>query len=207
MASIDIFRLSRLAVLCCVSSYAHSAAVAQAKPTVIAVSGELTATPLSRSVAQRVGMLLQRKHAEFTVVPADTIAWLIDNVISYGRGTPSSPQDLREVCRQFNASAIVDIMMFHDRQEYRGIAFRTVLLRRPSSTRVVETALLQVGQAVASTADSVAMQLVPQVVESLQSPRKERPTVTPTALRCLDFSESGDASQHPPRAPSNTGCC
>ena len=199
--------LRRIALACCFGGAAISPIHAQDKPIVIAISGELTATRLSRAVAQRVGTLLQRGHPEFRVVRADTIAWLLDNVISYSGGTPSSPQDLREICRQFGASAIVDIMMFRERQAYRGIAFRTVILRRPSATLAAEFALLPVGDATASTADSVAQELIPQVIDALRRAPTDRPTATPTGLRCLDFSESGDTTARSLPAPSNRGCC
>lgn len=206
VSRIAILRLLRAAFISCLCSLVHAKLDAQVTPATLAISGELLATPLSRAAAQRVGALLQRAHPGYRVVTADSIAALQDGLM-YSPRTPSSPADLREVYRQFNAAAIVDIMMFHERQEYRGIAFRTVLLRSPSRTFAIETALLPVGQAIASTADSVALQLVDQVVESLRYPPKERALVARGAIRCLDFSESEVASQHPTRVPSNTGCC
>ena len=207
MVRLGPLHLWRIAVPCCFGGAAIAPIHAQDEPIIIAISGELTATQLSRAVAQRVGTLLQRGHPEFRVVRADTIAWLLDNVILYSRGTPSSPQDLREICRQFGASAIVDIMMLRERQVYRGIAFRTVILRRPSASLVAEFALLPAGDATASTTDSVAQELVPQIVDALRRSPTDRPTATPTGLRCLDFSESGDTTARRLPAPFNPGCC
>jgi hypothetical protein len=207
MPNIGSLHLWRIGLASCFFCAANSTARAQEKLIVIAISGELTATPLSRRVAQRVGILLQMKHPEYRVVRADTIAWLLDNVISYRAGTPSGPQDRREVCRQFGASAIVDVMMLHDRGEYRGVAFRTVVLRRPSKTLAAEFALLPVGDVTSSTPDSVAIELVPRVVAGLRRATTDTAVATRASLRCLDFSESGDTSAYRPRAPSNPGCC
>ncbi len=189
------------------ASSACAQALTNAPRTVIAISGELTATRLSRTVAQRVGVLLQQAHAEFSVVPADTIAWLLDRVISYHPGIASMPQDLPEICRQVGATAIIDITVLQGRREYRGIAFRPVRLRRPSRPSASATALLLVGQVFASTADSVALQLVPQVVDALQRAKTDSTSATRTTVSCLDFTETSDTAAYLPRAPSNPGCC
>ena len=204
MSHRSMSRRWRIVALTCLAA---SVARAQEKPTVVAISGELTATPLSRAVAQRVGMLLQQTHVGFAVVPADTIAWLLDNVISYTPGNPSLPQDLREICRQFNATAIIDIMMFQSRNWYRGVAFRPVQLRRPSRPLASETALVMIGQAFASTADSVAFELVPQVVEALRRAQTGTTPATRYVVSCPDFADTADSLAHRPRAPSNTRCC
>jgi hypothetical protein len=194
-----------LASFCCF--VVRSPARAQDRRTVIAITGELTATPLSRAVAQRVGTLLELKNSQFRVIRADSVAWLMDHGIAYAAETPLRPADLREICRQVGASAIVDIMMLHERRKYRGIAFRTVVLRRPSKTVGAEFAMLPVGDATASTADSVALELVPEVVDALRRAPADSLAAFGGGLRCLDFSETGDTTQYHPRVPSNTGCC
>jgi hypothetical protein len=186
----------------CLSTPAH----AQSRPTVIAVSGELNATRLSRSVAQRTGSLLGRTRSDFTIVSADTVASLLDATM-YKPHTPALPEDLREVCRQFRAAAIIDIMTFRERQEVRAIAFRLVRLHSPSRGVRFETALLIVGEAFASTADSVASQLAPQIAESLRKRPMGSAADTASALHCLDFNDSADSATQAPRAPSNPRCC
>jgi hypothetical protein len=190
--------------LCCqsVASTAH----AQQSPTVIAISGELTATRLSRSVAQRVGTLLRKEHPEYVVVSADSIAWLLDRTAYSGPQSPIMPEDLRFVCREFRATAIVDIIMFEHRGMYRGVAFRPVLLRRPSKPALPQTSLLMIGQAVSSTTDSVAAELMPMIIDGLRSGLAVSPAERRT-VRCLEFTDAADTVPLAPRQPSNPRCC
>ena len=207
MARIAVLSLSRITTVYCLSGAVSPIVYAQDKAPVVAISGELTATPLSRAVAQRVSQLLQQRYSDFRVVPADTIARLLDNGIAYQRGTPLSPVDLREICRQARASAIVDVMMFQEGEVYRGIAFRIVVLRQPSKPWATEIALLPVGGATGTLTNTVAQELVPQIAASLRQAPMESAAAPRARFRCLDFTEGSDTSRYRQPAPSNPGCC
>jgi hypothetical protein len=198
----------RGALLCCGLVCAPSEdAIAQEPRIRIAITGELAATPLSRAVAQRVGELVQRAHADLDVVLSDTVSRMLDG-IAYIAPSPLVAYELHEVCRQFRASAIVDILAYPQRRGlYRGVAVRIVTLHRPSPSVGTEIALLPVAVMSSSTTDSLALELAPRVAKSLNDPLNDRSVATSRRLRCLDYSETGELASGAPRSRSNASCC